>query len=48
MPKWIPSLPEVGREAIVVMAGALLATLIVRNVLPEQYRQYFNFTGGQQ
>lgn len=48
MPKWVPTAPEVLREAVIVMAGALLATLIVRNVLPDQYRQYFNFTGGQQ
>ena len=48
MPKWIPSGPEVLREAVIVMAGALLATLIVRNVLPAEARQYFNFTGSQQ
>lgn len=48
MPKWIPSLPEIGREAIIVMAGALLATIIVRNVLPPEYRQYFNLTGSNQ
>lgn len=48
MPKWMPTAPEVLREAVIVMAGALLATIIVRNVLPENLRSYFNFTGSQQ
>ena len=48
MPKWVPTLPEISREAIIVMAGALLATIIVRNVLPPEYRQYFNLTGSSQ
>lgn len=29
MNKFIPSLPEVGREAIIVLAGALLAAAIM-------------------
>jgi hypothetical protein len=45
MPKWIPTAPEVLREAIIVMAGALIATIIVRSVLPAEARQYFNLTG---
>jgi len=48
MPKWIPSAPEVIREVVVLMAGALLATMIVRNLLPQSTRQYFNLTGSQQ
>jgi len=26
---WIPTLPEIGRETIIIMAGALLAALIL-------------------
>jgi hypothetical protein len=26
---WIPSLPEIGRETLIIMAGALLAALIL-------------------
>lgn len=48
MPKWFPTAPEVLREAVIVMAGALLATIIVRNVLPPEARQYFNLTGSNQ
>jgi len=44
----MPSGPEVLREAVIVMAGALLATLLVRNVLPAEFRQYFNLNGSQQ
>lgn len=29
MNKWIPTLPEIGRETIIIMAGALLAALIL-------------------
>lgn len=47
MPKWIPTAPEVLREAIIVVAGALLATIVVKS-LPDQYRGMFNFTGSQQ
>lgn len=43
----IPSGSEVVREAIIVMAGALLAVVVVR-ALPEQWRQWFNFSGGSQ
>lgn len=32
--KWIPSAPEVARETIIVLAGALLAALIIGQ-LPE-------------
>ncbi len=29
MKNWIPTLPEIGRETIIIMAGALLAALIL-------------------
>ena len=41
--KFIPSVPEVGREAVIVLGGALLAALIVgqfpqvRNWIKEQW-----------
>lgn len=44
MPKWIPTAPEVLREAVIVLAGALLATALVKS-LPTEYRDWFNFTG---
>lgn len=44
MPKWIPTAPEVLREAVIVLAGALLATALVKS-LPAAYRGLFNFTG---
>lgn len=43
----IPSGSEVVREAIIVMAGALLAVVVVR-ALPQQWQQWFNFSGGSQ
>jgi len=46
MPKFIPTMPEVLREAIIVIAGALIATMIVK-ALPVQYKSLFNFTGSQ-
>lgn len=30
--RWVPSFPEVTREALIVVGGALLAALIVGNV----------------
>lgn len=47
MPKWMPTAPEILREAVIVIAGALLATLVVKS-LPQEYRGMFNFTGSQQ
>lgn len=44
MPKWLPTGPEVIREVLVVLAGALVATLIVKS-LPAQNRGLFNFMG---
>lgn len=39
--KWMPTLPEVAREAIIVMAGALLAAVIVRQ-LPARAQNWFS------
>jgi hypothetical protein len=38
----IPTAPEVLREALIVLAGALLATLLVR-ALPAPYKAWFTF-----
>lgn len=46
MPKWFPTAPEVIRETLVVLAGALVATLIVKS-LPKQNQGLFNFMGSQ-
>ena len=45
--KIIPTAPEVLREAIIVMAGALLAVMVVK-ALPAAWQQWFTFTGGNQ
>lgn len=29
MPKWVPTLPEVARETLIVLGGALVAAAIV-------------------
>lgn len=48
MPKWLPTGPEIIRETLIVLAGALVATLIVK-ALPEDNRGLFNFmASGQQ
>lgn len=41
MPKWMPTAPEVLREAVIVLAGAALAALLVNAVLPPEYKKYF-------
>ena len=41
----IPTGPEVLREALIVMAGALLAVAVVR-VLPVEWQQWFSLNGG--
>ena len=41
----IPSGPEVVREAIIVMAGALLAVVVVK-ALPAEWQRWFNLSGG--
>lgn len=38
----VPSVPEIAREAVIVLAGALLATLVVR-ALPPKYKAWFTF-----
>ena len=38
----IPSVPDIAREAVIVLAGALLATLVVR-ALPAKYKALFTF-----
>jgi hypothetical protein len=40
VPKWIPTLPEVGREALIVLAGAAIAALVVSQ-LPPAWKNYF-------
>jgi hypothetical protein len=34
MPKWMPTAPEIAREALIVLGGALLAALIVGQFPP--------------
>ena len=46
MAKWLPTGPEVVREVIIVLAGALIATLIVKS-LPAENRAFFTFGGNQ-
>lgn len=38
----IPSVPEIAREALIVLAGAVIATVIVR-ALPAKYKALFTF-----
>lgn len=47
--KLLPSTPEVTREVVVVLLGAFIAVLIVRQ-LPESFQQLFNLNkpGGNQ
>lgn len=42
IPKWVPTAPEVLREAVIVMAGAALAALVINAVLPSEWRKYFS------
>lgn len=42
LPAFVPAPTEVFREAIIVMAGALLAVVIVR-AMPENWQAWFNF-----
>lgn len=34
LPAWVPTPPEIGREALIVLGGALLAALIVSQLPP--------------
>lgn len=47
MPKIMPTLPEVAREAIIVMAGAFVAAIIVRG-LPPDLRRWFSWPAADQ
>lgn len=47
MPKILPTLPEVAREAIIVMAGAFVAAIIVRG-LPSDLRRWFSWPAADQ
>lgn len=43
----IPTGPEILREAVIVLAGALLATVVIR-MLPAGARQWFTFPTNNQ
>jgi len=43
----IPSAPEVLREALIVLAGALIAYAVVK-MLPANMQQFFKLNGGNQ
>lgn len=47
LPAFVPTGPEVLREAIIVMAGALLAVAVVR-MLPTTWQSWFNLSGSNQ
>lgn len=40
--KWIPTLPEIAREALIVAAGALVAAVVIK-ALPAHVRELFYF-----
>lgn len=42
LPKWVPSTPEVAREVVIVLVGALVATVLVKG-MPPSLRQWFTF-----
>lgn len=37
---FVPTVPEIGREAIIVLAGALIAVIIVKQ-LPSEWQAWF-------
>ena len=43
----IPSAPEVLREALIVLTGALIAYTVVQ-LLPPRMKKYFSLNGGNQ
>lgn len=43
----LPTVPEVTREAVIVLAGALLAAVIVRG-LPVEWRRWFSWPAADQ
>lgn len=40
--KWLPTLPEIAREAIIVAAGALVAAVVIKS-LPPNVQALFSF-----
>lgn len=46
MPKWLPTGPEILREAIIVLAGAALAYAVV-SILPPEVKKVFMLPGSQ-
>ena len=44
MKDFIPTLPELGRETIIVICGALFAAMIIRS-LPKALQGYFYIPG---
>ncbi|MEW6258027.1 MAG: hypothetical protein AB1592_18900 [Pseudomonadota bacterium] len=44
--KLIPSVHEIAREALVVLVGALVATIIVRG-LPSKARRWFSWPASE-
>ncbi len=44
MKDFIPSLPELGRETIIVICGALFAAMLIRT-LPKDLQAYFYIPG---
>lgn len=44
MKAFIPTLPELGRETIIVICGALFAALLIR-LLPKDLQSYFYIPG---
>ena len=44
---FVPSAPEIGREAIIVLAGALLAVVIVKQ-LPADWQAWFTLGSNKQ
>lgn len=47
MPKFLPSVPEVAREAVIVLAGAFIAAVIVRG-MPLELRRWFSWPAADQ
>lgn len=45
MPKWIPTAPEVVREALIVLTGAVIATIVVRYFVPDSLKGLFSLPG---
>lgn len=46
LPGFVPKAPDVIREALIVLAGAMIAAAVVRG-LPEQFQRYFSWPGSK-